>query len=350
MSRPKLLILDDEPDFLEVCRELLTGLPSQPEVLTASSGSRALALLESEPFSLLLTDLRMPNMDGFQVLAIVRRRLPSLRIVVMTGAVDEQSRARAYAMGIDLFVEKPKSQKETQLFFECIESMLEHQTGQAGFRGVVQHKALVDILQMECLTQSSAVLKITSGKTVGYIWLRQGEIVDAATGTAKAEAAFKEIFGWKVGSFEILPPDPNRTRSIFTPTQGLFLDTAQSLDEAVDTSESPAAAPLSRMARMGRTRGVDFLVAKEGNAPLEHWSCENAEGVATWAQRMLEEYRTLGKTLNAGPPSQIEGYGRQQHIAIAVPGKATVVAGIDRALKPEQVSEVFEQVLSQWAS
>jgi CheY-like chemotaxis protein len=166
VTRPKLLILDDEQDFLEVCKELLSGLPSQPEILTANSGSRALALLESEPFSLLLTDLRMPNMDGFQVLAIVRRRLPFLRIVVMTGSVDQQFRARAYAMGIDLFVEKPKTQKETELFFDCIESMLGRESRQAGFRGV-QQKALVDIIQMECLTQSSAVMKITSGQTIG---------------------------------------------------------------------------------------------------------------------------------------------------------------------------------------
>ncbi len=289
LSRSKLLILDDEPDFLEVCRQLLAGLPSQPEVFTANSGSRALALLESEPFSLLLTDLRMPKMDGFQVLAIVRRRFPLLRIVVMTGLAEEQFRARAYALGIDLFVEKPKSQKETQLFFECIESMLEHDALNEGFRGVVQNKALVDIIQMECLTQNSATLKISSGKNVGTIWLQKGEIVDAVTGASMAEEAFKEILSWKVGNFELLPPDANRPRSIFTSAQGLLLDTAQSLDEAeAEPPEASTDAPLSKLARLGRTKGVEFLVAQgqegAGAKSVDQWGCDETGEIAAWAQ------------------------------------------------------------------
>ena len=108
-ARQKILILDDEHDILEIYQEILARLPSQPEIHTADNGARAIALLDSEPFNLLLVDLRMPVMDGFQVLAIVRRKFPALRVVVMTGAEDEQFRARAYAMGIDLYIEKPKT-------------------------------------------------------------------------------------------------------------------------------------------------------------------------------------------------------------------------------------------------
>ena len=75
--RHKILILDDEHDILEIYQEILARIPSQPEIHTADSGPRALALLESEPFNLLLVDLRMPTMDGFQVLTIVRRRFPT---------------------------------------------------------------------------------------------------------------------------------------------------------------------------------------------------------------------------------------------------------------------------------
>ena len=63
-ARQKILILDDEHDILEIYQEILARLPSQPEIHTADNGARALALLESEPFNLLLVDLRMPSMDG----------------------------------------------------------------------------------------------------------------------------------------------------------------------------------------------------------------------------------------------------------------------------------------------
>ncbi len=352
--RPKLLILDDEQDFLEICELLLAGLPSRPEVMTANSGSRALALLESESFSLLLTDLRMPNMDGFQVLAIVRRRFPSLRIVVMSGSVDDQFRSRAYAMGIDLFVEKPKSKKETELFFDCIESMLESEVRQSGFRGVVQHKALADIIQMECLTQNSAVLKITSGQAVGLIWLKTGDIVDASTGEVKGENAVKEILSWKVGSFELLPAEPGRTRTIFCSAQGLLLDVAQSLDEAA--ADAPAVdpetpgQPLPKLSLIARTKGVEFLLTLDPKGAIEHWSCDDSEGVSGWASRLLQELSALGDDLKAGSPDQIEGYGPQQHVTMAIRHGVTFVVGLDRTLSPDQVSIVFNQVLSKWAS
>ena len=202
-ARQKILILDDEHDILEIYQEILARLPSQPEIHTADAGARAIALLESEPFNLLLVDLRMPTMDGFQVLAIVRRKFPTLRVVVMTAAEDEQFRARAYAMGIDLYLEKPKTGKEIINFVDCIESMLEKEDV-GGFRGV-QSKTLVDIVQLECLTQSSAILKIASATGEGRIWIQKGEIIDAASGELLGKEAFLEMLRWKAGSFEILP-------------------------------------------------------------------------------------------------------------------------------------------------
>jgi CheY-like chemotaxis protein len=74
--QPKILILDDEPDWLELCREMLVQLPSKPEVRTASTGANAVAQMDAEPFRLLICDLKMPRIDGLQVLAIVRAVFP----------------------------------------------------------------------------------------------------------------------------------------------------------------------------------------------------------------------------------------------------------------------------------
>src|SRR5512136_383369 len=100
----KILLVDDEPEVVELYGEMLRKhLPRLPEVKTATNGSRALALLESEAFSLLIADLNMPKMDGLQVLSIARRKYPQMRLVVLTAIRDEQFRARAYAMGIDQY-------------------------------------------------------------------------------------------------------------------------------------------------------------------------------------------------------------------------------------------------------
>src|SRR5258708_4183600 len=199
-TRHKILLLDDDPDLLDMYREILAQLPSHPEIFTAVSGSRAMAMLEAEPFRLLICDLKMPKMDGLQVLSIVRRKWPQLRTVVLTSVMDEHFRSRVYALGVDLFWQKPGSEQEITMFLECLESLLGRET-ENGFRGV-QSKSLVDIIQLECISQSSSVLKITNGPLTGRIWIQGGEVIDAATDELAAEAPFHRILSLKTGHFE----------------------------------------------------------------------------------------------------------------------------------------------------
>src|ERR1051325_9001589 len=166
-SRHKILVLDDDPELLELYGEMLGQLPSKPEIHTANTGARAMALLEAEPFRLLICDLKMPKMDGLQVLSIVRRRFPELRTVVVTAISDEEFRSRAYALGVDLFWLKPDTHQNMKMFLECLESLL-GRDAENGFRGV-QSKSLMDIIQMECLSQNSLVLRMTRGALVGRI-------------------------------------------------------------------------------------------------------------------------------------------------------------------------------------
>src|SRR5437667_1480802 len=151
-TRHKILLLDDEPELLAMYQQVLAQLPSRPEIHTASSGPRAMALLESEPFRLLICDLKMPKMDGLQVLSIVRRKYPALRTVALTAVADEQFRSRAYALGVDQFWYKPASEQEIKMFMECLEALLGRE-GETGFRGV-QCQGMVDVIHMECISQS----------------------------------------------------------------------------------------------------------------------------------------------------------------------------------------------------
>src|SRR5258708_38255300 len=106
---------------------------------------------------------------------------------------------------------------------ESIESLLNREAS-GGFRGV-QSKSLVDIIQLECLSQSSTVLKITNGILEGNIWIQDGAVIDAAAPEATAEPAFGKSLAWKTGSFENLPPGPDRVRAMFSSYHGLLLNT-----------------------------------------------------------------------------------------------------------------------------
>ncbi|MGB8166577.1 MAG: response regulator [Chthoniobacteraceae bacterium] len=346
-ARQKILILDDEQDILEIYQEILARLPSQPEIHTADTGMRAIALLESETFTLLLVDLRMPTMDGFQVLAIVRRRFPALRVVVMTGADDEQFRARAYAMGIDLYLEKPKTGKEIINFVDCIESMLERDD-RGGFRGV-QSKTLVDIIQLECLTQSSIILKVQSAAGEGRFWIQKGEIIDAATGELLGKEAFLEMLRWKAGSFEILPSEAPRPRTIFSSYENLLMESAQTLDEA---NASQTSTEGSGLAAYSRYKGVQFVISVEHDDPtsIEQWATESPEEIAGWINTTTRALSALGERLEAGDLKRLEGLGAQRHLAVICGREHDLGIGFTRSAGLATIRENVKQIEAQWVS
>jgi CheY-like chemotaxis protein len=358
MATPsKILLLDDDESMLELYQELLKQLPSQPDVQVCNTGARAIAMLESEPFTLLITDLRMPKMDGLQVLAIVRRKFPQLRIVVLTGVLDEEYRSRCYAQGVEMFWQKPSNSEDIQMFQNCIESMLDRVTQtQDGFRGV-QSKSLVDLIQLECLSRSSSVLHVSRGALDGKVWIQNGEIIDAAAANMTGEEAFKQIMSWKGGNFEILPPDPSRLRTIHGSSQGLLLDTAQALDEA-KAPEQPAepgqeAPPATGLAALARFDGVAFMLAvpNDDKAQVESWSLENPADVAAWARDTHQRLAKLGETLQAGGWTGATGFGLQEHWALnAHDLKGLLCVGFRPALGKEEVEQTMKHVFDTWAS
>lgn len=350
--RPKILLADDDPDLLDMYREILAQLPSRPEIHTAASGARVIAMLEAEPFQLLICDLKMPKMDGLQVLAIVRRKYPQLRTVALTAEPDEQFRSRAYALGVDLFWHKPATEQETKMFLECLESLLGRES-EAGFRGV-QSKSLMDIIQLECISQSSSVLRITNGPRTGKIWILCGEPVDAEADDLRGEAAFQRILSWRAGNFEMLPAEPSRPRTVFKSYNALLLESAQALDESRGgvTPEGAPQPPVSPLAQLSRVEGVEFVLAmkpgQEGQQVAR--GLENPERMAAWARQSLERFRALGDRLGAGPLEQIEGFGPQRHVALACQGETEFCVGWKPSLAPDQVRDMMKKVLALWVS
>jgi CheY-like chemotaxis protein len=350
--RHRILLVDDEPDLLDMYQQILKQLPSQPEIHTASSGARALAMLEAEPYRLLICDLKMPKVDGLQVLSIVRRKYPELRTVVLTGVVDEQFRSRVYALGVDLFWNKPGTEQEIKMFLECLESLLGRES-ENGFRGV-QSKSLMDIIQLECISQSSSVLRITNSQLTGKVWIQDGELIDAEADDLRGEEAFQRILSWKTGTFEMLPVEPNRPRTIFKSYNALLLESAQALDESRAEPSAAGAQParLKPLTNLAHVEGIEFVLAMRPGEerPEVARGLENPERMAKWARQSLERFRGLGDRLHAGPLEQIQGRGPQRHVTLACQGDTEFCVGWTHSMSADRIREMVKKVLALWAS
>jgi len=104
-DRPRVLVVDDE----QAVRDLLekTLALADYDVDTAADGPAALVRLRTVPYRLLITDLKMPGMDGLSVIREARRLRPELPIVIITGCSTEASAIEAINLGVTGYLIKP---------------------------------------------------------------------------------------------------------------------------------------------------------------------------------------------------------------------------------------------------
>ncbi|KPK35417.1 MAG: hypothetical protein AMK70_05370 [Nitrospira bacterium SG8_35_1] len=101
----KILIIDDEPIIRTSCERTLA--PKGYAVTSAASGAEGLALLEKEPFSVVLLDFKMPDMDGMEVLKKIQASSSSAKVIIITGYSNVDTAVRALRSGAYNYIEKP---------------------------------------------------------------------------------------------------------------------------------------------------------------------------------------------------------------------------------------------------
>ena len=121
MSNEKILIIDDEEDMLDSCSRILKG--NQYKCITSSNPVEALDIAKTELPDLIITDLKMPGMDGLEVLKELKSNDPSTLVIVFTAYASVSSAVEAIKEGAFDFIPKPFSADE---FLISIERALSH--------------------------------------------------------------------------------------------------------------------------------------------------------------------------------------------------------------------------------
>ncbi len=114
MQRSKILIVDDEENILSALKRLFRN--EDYEILTAQSGEEALSTLEQQPVDLIISDLKMPNMNGIEFLAKAKERSPGPLRIMLTGHADLKSVIEAIDRGeVYRFLLKPWNNDELKM-------------------------------------------------------------------------------------------------------------------------------------------------------------------------------------------------------------------------------------------
>jgi two-component system CheB/CheR fusion protein len=102
----RILVVDDEFNQVSILKSGLAKLPNC-EIATATSGRQALALFAEQPFDLMITDYRMPEMDGLALASLIREQYPATHIILLTAFGSEVMHETTAANAAQLVLEKP---------------------------------------------------------------------------------------------------------------------------------------------------------------------------------------------------------------------------------------------------
>lgn len=105
MSKGKILVVDDEDIVRTSCSRTL--VPEGYEVSLARNGAEGLKMAGEDRFDLVLTDLKMPDMDGIEVLRSIKEKWPETEVIIVTGYQTVDSAVKAIKLGAYDYIEKP---------------------------------------------------------------------------------------------------------------------------------------------------------------------------------------------------------------------------------------------------
>lgn len=221
----KVLIVDDEETLTWSMAKSLSKDKDKYEVLIANNGKEAINILNQHKIDLVISDIRMPDINGLDLLLKIKKEYPQTKVIIMTAYGSSEIHKEANRRGSLFYIEKPFEISDIRrIIIDLIGK-------KKGFQGRVIGLQLTDIIQMNCLSRLTTALIITRDGEKGVIYLNEGEIVHAECGEERGTEAFYKILSWQEGEFVsnigVLPP----VQTIYQSWEHLLIEAMRRNDE-----------------------------------------------------------------------------------------------------------------------
>jgi CheY-like chemotaxis protein len=313
----RVLIVDDEPAIRFGLSEALADERRGLAVVTASGGQEALEILESQKIDLVLTDLRMPEVDGFELLAYLRRDLPHVPVILMTAhGADELARVGGAADEFECF-SKP-------IDLTSLRQHIQDRIAQR-VRGKVENISLASFLQLLEMERKTCTLSVVAGAHQGKLYFRGGRLIGAEADGQTGQQAALEIVTWDQADVEISDLAPGVEPTLDGGLQ-FFLMEGMRLKDERERGLQPVAPGEAR----DEDSALDGLIQGSAFEGLE--ALGSPEEVAGKIRDGLERAREIA----GGLGTLLVEIGRG-----AVIGAAAVTEGLDL----EGIADAFAQLL-----
>ncbi len=223
----QVLIVDDEETLTWSLAKSLAHDRETYEVTTVNDGETALSVIDQQPFDVVVLDIRLPGMNGLDVLMNIKEHKPSTKVIIMTAYGSIDIREKAKARGSLYYIEKPF---EIEQMRNLILKALKEDSAR-GFNGSMTGLQLPDLIQMNCLSQITTALFVKKDNREGCIYFEDGQMTHAEVGAIEGEEALFTILSWSTGSFRFVGGVKAPKVSITTNWEYLLIEGVRKADE-----------------------------------------------------------------------------------------------------------------------
>jgi CheY-like chemotaxis protein len=218
-----VLVVDNDPIMLQEFSGLLKSQGGFFNLLCASGGKQALQLVEQQPVHIVITGLRMPEMEGIELMTLLAVKYPQVRVIVMADQPSPMFRARLRQFPSAILFDRSM---DIGLLTRRILAELQIEYG-----GQLHGISLSSFLQMIELEGRTCTLKISAKAKTGFLIIIDGALVAARCDDLRAQAAALQILTWENVSIYIDYTYPDVEPEINQPLMALLLESGRLADE-----------------------------------------------------------------------------------------------------------------------
>ena len=237
MAKQHLLLVDADPKSLRVMEVSLKKAGFT--VTSAVNGRDALEKCAISVPDLILSDTKMPEMDGFDLCRRLKQddRFKATPFIFLTGQKSVEYKVKGLELGVDDYLTKPIYIKEivtrvNVLLKKKEKERAERKDLKASFAGNLSDMSVVDLVQTLEMGKKSGALHVKRKGAEAVVYFRDGRIVDCALGEKlTGETAFYRLLNWQEGEFAIEFKPIEREERIPVSTQGLLMEGMRRIDE-----------------------------------------------------------------------------------------------------------------------
>src|SRR4249919_3970986 len=209
-GQPKVLVIDDEPDLLELLELTLSRMGL--DTTRAESVAEAIGLLDKEPFDLCLTDMRLPDGEGLRVVEHITQKGLDVPVAVITAFGSAENAVAALKAGAFDYLAKPVALEQLRALVKQALKVPEKPAAPSSYQLLGESQAIMQVRSMiERLSKSQAPVFITgesgSGKELAARMIHSGgsraelPFVPVNCGAIPENLMESEFFGYKKGAF-----------------------------------------------------------------------------------------------------------------------------------------------------